>query len=116
MLLRLTLKRSAVKTAPVKVDTIITDPPYYDAIPYSVLMDFFYVWLRRSSTDQAKKLTLFLILSLSPKWDDTEEDGELVDDAARFGGDRAKSKAAYEAGMARSFIASFNSLTARQGD
>ena len=27
---------------------IVTDPPYYDAIPYSDLMDFFYVWLRRT--------------------------------------------------------------------
>lgn len=27
---------------------LITDPPYYDAIPYSHLSDFFYVWLRRS--------------------------------------------------------------------
>ena len=26
---------------------VLTDPPYYDAIAYSVLMDFFYVWLRR---------------------------------------------------------------------
>ena len=25
----------------------ITDPPYYDAIPYAHLADFFYVWLRR---------------------------------------------------------------------
>ena len=29
-------------------DAIITDTPYYDAIPYFDLMDFFYVWLRRS--------------------------------------------------------------------
>lgn len=27
---------------------IITDPPYYDAINYSNLSDFFYVWLKRS--------------------------------------------------------------------
>ena len=27
---------------------ISTDPPYYDNITYSVLADFFYVWLRRS--------------------------------------------------------------------
>jgi adenine-specific DNA methylase len=27
---------------------IITDPPYYDAVPYSYLSDFFHVWLRRS--------------------------------------------------------------------
>ena len=26
---------------------LITDPPYYDAIPYADLSDFFYVWLRR---------------------------------------------------------------------
>src|SRR5439155_2522504 len=26
----------------------ITDPPYYDAVPYSYLSDFFYVWLRRA--------------------------------------------------------------------
>ena len=36
---------------------IVTDPPYYDAIPYSDLMDFFYVWLRRS------------LPGLSPKFD-----------------------------------------------
>lgn len=27
---------------------VITDPPYYDAIPYADLSDFFYVWLKRS--------------------------------------------------------------------
>lgn len=26
----------------------ITDPPYYDAVPYADLSDFFYVWLKRS--------------------------------------------------------------------
>jgi putative DNA methylase len=30
------------------VQAIITDPPYYDAVPYSHLSDFFYVWFRRS--------------------------------------------------------------------
>ena len=30
------------------VDAMITDPPYYDAVPYAHLSDFFYVWLRRS--------------------------------------------------------------------
>ncbi len=29
-------------------DLIITDPPYYDNVPYSYLSDFFYVWLKRS--------------------------------------------------------------------
>lgn len=27
---------------------LVTDPPYYDAIPYADLSDFFYVWLRRA--------------------------------------------------------------------
>lgn len=26
----------------------ITDPPYYDAVPYAYLSDFFYVWMRRT--------------------------------------------------------------------
>ena len=33
-------------------DAVITDPPYYDAVPYSHLSDFFYVWLRRSIGEQ----------------------------------------------------------------
>lgn len=29
-------------------DAILTDPPYYDNVPYSYLSDFFYVWLKRT--------------------------------------------------------------------
>lgn len=29
-------------------DAVIVDPPYYDAIQYSYLSDFFFVWLKRS--------------------------------------------------------------------
>ncbi len=29
-------------------DAVLTDPPYYDNVPYSYLSDFFYVWLKRS--------------------------------------------------------------------
>ena len=29
-------------------DAILTDPPYYDNIPYAALADHFYVWLKRS--------------------------------------------------------------------
>ena len=28
-------------------DAFITDPPYYEAVPYATLSDFFYVWLKR---------------------------------------------------------------------
>ncbi|WP_189066309.1 DUF1156 domain-containing protein [Deinococcus seoulensis] len=31
-----------------EIDAIITDPPYYDAISYAELSDFFYVWMKRS--------------------------------------------------------------------
>ncbi len=30
------------------VDIIVTDPPYYDTIPYADLSDFFYVWQKRA--------------------------------------------------------------------
>ena len=33
------------------VDAVITDPPYYDAVPYAHLSDFFYVWMRRMLRD-----------------------------------------------------------------
>ncbi|MBW2084032.1 MAG: DUF1156 domain-containing protein, partial [Deltaproteobacteria bacterium] len=32
-------------------DAILTDPPYYDNVPYSYLSDFFYVWLKRILAD-----------------------------------------------------------------
>jgi putative DNA methylase len=31
-------------------DLFFTDPPYYDAVPYAYLSDYFYVWLRRALT------------------------------------------------------------------
>lgn len=30
------------------LDAVVTDPPYYDAIAYADLSDFFYVWLKRT--------------------------------------------------------------------
>jgi putative DNA methylase len=33
------------------VSAFITDPPYYDAVPYADLSDFFYVWLKRAIGD-----------------------------------------------------------------
>ena len=91
-------------------DVIVTDPPYYDAIPYSDLMDFFYVWLRRTLHGASAEFDSAFADRLSPKWDHEAKDGELIDDASRFGGDRAKSKAVYEEGMARSFAACYEAL------
>ena len=33
------------------IDSVVTDPPYYDAIAYADLSDFFYVWLKRTVSD-----------------------------------------------------------------
>jgi adenine-specific DNA methylase len=33
-------------------DAFVTDPPYYSAVPYADLSDFFYVWLRKAIGDR----------------------------------------------------------------
>lgn len=85
------------------VDLVVTDPPYYDAIPYSDLMDWFYVWLRRSVFDLTPAHRNAMALPLGPKWDAEKRDGELVDDESRHGGDVELSKRAYEEGMSQVF-------------
>ncbi len=86
-------------------DVIVTDPPYYDAIPYADLMDFFYVWLRRALLGLSPEVDAAFSEPLSPKWDHSANDGELIDDASRFGGNAETSKRAYEDGMFRAFNA-----------
>jgi putative DNA methylase len=50
-----------------ELDIVVTDPPYYDAIAYADLSDFFYVWLKRSIGNE---YTDNFALPLTPK---TEE-------------------------------------------
>ena len=85
-----------------EVDAIITDPPYYDAIPYAHLSDFFYVWLRRSIGDRFPDV---FNEPLTPK------PAELVQHSGRFDGDKKAAKAFYEDGMAKSFQAAHQSLS-----
>ena len=33
------------------IDAVITDPPYYDAIAYADISDYFYIWLKRILND-----------------------------------------------------------------
>ena len=47
---------------------------------------------------------------LGPKWNHDANDGELIDDASRFGGDKGLSKKNYEVGMERSFRACHDAL------
>jgi putative DNA methylase len=51
-------------------DAIITDPPYYDTIPYSYFSDFFYVWLKRAV---GKIFPEFFVTPLTPKSDEIVE-------------------------------------------
>ena len=103
---------SAVACPELGIDLIVTDPPYYDAIPYSDLMDFFYVWLKRSVPGLSPEIEAVFSNALGPKWDHDGNDGELIDDASRFGGDQRLSKQNYEDGMARSFQACHAALGA----
>jgi adenine-specific DNA methylase len=97
------LQQSALKGLADQFDVICTDPPYYDAIPYSDLMDFFYVWLRRTLYGSDRNTDAAFREPLAPKWNHETNDGELIDDSSRFGGDKTKSKKAYENGMFKAF-------------
>ena len=97
------VRGSAITSSSDSVDLIVTDPPYYDAIPYSDLMDFFYVWLRRTVNGLSEDIDAVFSDRLGPKWNHDAGDGELIDDASRFGGDKARSRQNYEDGMADAF-------------
>jgi adenine-specific DNA methylase len=75
-----------------------TDPPYYDAIPYADLADFFVVWLKRTlpydplpqdSSEPSKRL--------SPK------DAEVVQDNTKQVDGEPKNRGWFEQTMARTF-------------
>ncbi len=103
-------RRSAISQSD-QVDVIVTDPPYYDAIPYSDCMDFFYVWLRRIFGESLEEHDCAFSAQMAPKWDHVANDGEIIDDSDRHGGSATASKATYEDSMARVFSACCNSLT-----
>jgi putative DNA methylase len=104
------LNHSALQTVDEEVDIIFTDPPYYDAIPYSDLMDFFYIWLKRSINGLSPEIDSVLNQYLAPKWDSLKQDGELIDDESRHGGNSEASKKAYEEGMYKAFVAGCKKL------
>ena len=64
------MRQSAIEIQTGEYDLICTDPPYYDAIPYSDLMDFFYVWLRRVLHGLSPETDAAFAAPLGPKWDD----------------------------------------------
>jgi adenine-specific DNA methylase len=58
-----------------------TDPPYYDAVPYSDLSDLFYVWLRRALRGRHEDL---FRTELTPKIEECIMDEVKGKDAAYF--------------------------------
>lgn len=56
-----------------------TDPPYYDAIPYSDLSDFFYVWLKRMLPGHSLLRDIFDPRNpLTPKAEEAVQDREKI--------------------------------------
>ncbi len=75
-------------------DSVMTDPPYYDNVPYSDLSDFFYVWLKRMVGGLYPDL---FATPLSPK---TEE---IIVHTLRHGKSMAIAKKFFEDMITRSF-------------
>lgn len=105
-----TIIRASAQKFTGEFDLVLTDPPYYDAIPYSDLMDWFYIFLRRMVGDLTSEHKAAMEMALAPKWDNSTQDGELVDDCSRHDGNAQISKQAYEDGMAMVFGQCFNAI------
>jgi adenine-specific DNA methylase len=100
---------SSLATELKQQDLCFTDPPYYDAIPYSDLMNFFRIWQKRIIGDFSPEFR-DVFERPSPTWDASQGDGELIDDDSRHGGDAEKSRKTYEDGMTRAFRRSLDAL------
>lgn len=75
-----------------------TDPPYYDAVPYADLSDFFFVWLKRVLPGQPLLRDPFDRASvLSPKL------REAIQDETKIVSGRPKDRVFFEETMARAF-------------
>jgi putative DNA methylase len=80
-------------------DVWFTDPPYYDAVPYADLSDFFFVWLRRALVGHP-----MLVNPFEPGAALTPKSPEIVQDETKRTPDgRPKDKAYFEASMHEAF-------------
>jgi len=77
-----------------RCDAIVTDPPYYDNIPYADISDFYYVWLRRAIGDVFNE---HFSTDLTPK------KSEATALSSRHSGDMAAAKTEYETMMEACF-------------
>ncbi|OWY64927.1 DNA methyltransferase, partial [cyanobacterium TDX16] len=80
---------------------VFTDPPYYDAIPYSDLSDFFLVWLKRALPGHP-----LLRDSFDPSNPLSPKDAEAVHDETKRVNGRPKDRTFFENTMAQAFAES----------
>ena len=79
-------------------DIWFTNPPYYDAVPYAELSDFFLVWLKRALPEYSQLSDPFDPNNpLSPKT------REIVQDETKRVDGRPKDRAWFEENMAKAF-------------
>ncbi|BAQ63145.1 adenine-specific DNA methylase containing a Zn-ribbon (plasmid) [Geminocystis sp. NIES-3708] len=76
------------------LDGIVTDPPYFDSVPYADLSDYFYVWFKRSIGHLYPE---HFSSQLTPK------KKEAIMEPSRHGGDKKKASQAYENMMHQAF-------------
>lgn len=65
-------------------DAVLTDPPYYDNVPYAALSDFFYVWLKRAVGEQFPELFSTPLVPKSGEAIMEPERHESSEEAKRF--------------------------------
>ena len=75
-----------------------TDPPYYDAVPYADLSDFFFVWLKRTLPDHR-----LLTDPFDPTNPLTPKQREAVQDETKHDDGHPKNREWFEATMAKAF-------------
>jgi putative DNA methylase len=76
-------------------DAVVTDPPYYDNVPYADISDFFYVWFKRTIGHLSPE---HFATPLTPK------NSEVTALASRHDGDMTAATAEYEARMFKAFM------------
>ncbi|MGD0816454.1 MAG: DUF1156 domain-containing protein [Verrucomicrobiota bacterium] len=76
------------------LDAVITDPPYYDNVPYADVSDFFYVWFKRTIGHLHAE---HFATELTPK------KAEATALSSRHNGNMAAAEKEYEGLMAQSF-------------
>lgn len=75
-----------------------TDPPYYDAVPYAELSDFFLTWLKRNLPNSP-----LLNDPFDPKNKLSKKSREIVQDETKIFDGKPKDRTFFEAAMAKAF-------------